>query len=96
MKSRDRSVENIVCLDGSPLPVLGVAKLVFSHRNVDRPNSLVNMPLMPVEALLLLELLVVAADVLIDSDFVSACGGLNMEYDRSDASLAGVILVDDG
>ena len=78
---------NIVCLDGSPLPVLGVAKLVM--RRMDGPQCPVVIPAMSVEALVLPELSVVAADVLIGSDFVASCGGLHLDY-SDDGSLVGV------
>ena len=44
------------------------------------------IPAMSVEALVLPELSVVAADVLIGSDFVASCGGLHLEY-SDDGSL---------
>ena len=44
---------------------------------------------MSVEALVLPELSVVAADVLIGSDFVESCSGLHLEY-SDDGSLVGV------
>ena len=78
---------NIVCLDGSPLPVLGVAKLVMSR--MDGPQCPVVIPAISVEALVLLELSVVAADVLIGSDFFTSCGGLHLEH-SDDGSLVGV------
>ena len=78
---------NIVCVDGSPLPVLGVAKLVMSR--IDGPQCPVVIPAMSVEDLVLPELSVVAADVLIGSDFVASCGGLHLEY-SDDGSLVGV------
>ena len=72
------SGRNIVSLDGSPLPVQGVAKLVMSR--INGPQCPVVIPAMSVEALVLPELSVVAADVLIGSDFVASCGGLHLEY----------------
>ena len=51
---------NIVSLDGNPLPVLGVAKLVMSR--MDGPQCPVVIPAMSVEALVMPELSVVAAD----------------------------------
>ena len=82
------SKKNIVCLGGSPLPVLGVAHLLFSRQDL---NSLVTIPCMPVEVLVLPELSVVDANVLIGSDFVSVCGGLHLDYDNSDGTLARVV-----
>ena len=58
-----------MCLDGIPLPVLGVAKLVMSR--INGPQCSVVIPARSVEALVLPELSVVAADVLIGSDFVA-------------------------
>ena len=78
---------NILCLDGSPLPVLGVAKLEMSR--MDGPQCAVVIPAMSGEALVLPELSVVVADVLIGSDFVASCGGLHLE-NSDGGSLVGV------
>ena len=81
------SGENIVFLDGSPLPVLRVAKLIMSR--MDGPQCRVVIPTMSVEALVMPDLSVVAADVLIGSDFVAPYGGLHLEY-SDDGSLVGI------
>ena len=70
------SEKNIVCLDGSPLPVLGVAHLLFNRQDL---NPLVTISCMPIEVLVLPEMSVVDADVLIRSDFVSVCGDLRLD-----------------
>ena len=71
------------------LPVLGIARLLFSHPDL---NSLVVILCMPVEVLVLPELSVFDGDVLIGRDFVSVCGSLLLDYDNSDEILARVVL----
>ena len=57
---------------------------------MDGPQCFAVIPAMSVEALVLPELSVVAADVLIGSDFAAPCNGLLLEY-SDDGSLVGVM-----
>ena len=69
------SENNIVALDGNQLSTRGTVKLKF--RRNDGP---VSIPEIIIEAVVLPDLCVVAANILIGIDFVSQCGGLHLEY----------------
>ena len=70
--------EGIVALDGKMLETRGTVTL-----KCRREDGAVSIPEVEVCAVVVPELSVVAADVLIGIDFVSACGGLHVEYDES-------------
>ena len=76
----------IVALDGVPLQVLGVATAQFQ-----RHDSTVVIPSVSIDVLVVPELSVVATGVLIGSDMIGKCGGLQLRYDN-DKSLCGVVL----
>ena len=80
--------EGIVALDGKMLETCGTVAL-----KCRREDGAVSIPEVEVCAVVVPKLSVVAADVLIGIDFVSACGGLHVEYDES--QLARIVTVPD-
>ena len=75
-RAEARGTVDIVTLDGSPVPVLGVVRVTMKH--MDGP---VYLEPVTVKAIVVDDLSTVRAEVLIGSDLSAAAGGLHLEYD---------------